>query len=71
MTANTVYVVIAGHKYEGEDAESIQVFTSREVAEEWGQAMLERKDGQYGGPDYYMIVERDVMVRRAIPSTQE
>jgi hypothetical protein len=47
-----VYVVMGGHNYEGETAESSQVFRTRDDAVAYGESL------EYY--DYYEIVEREI-----------
>lgn len=49
-----VYIAIAGIDYEGELSDSIQLFTTREAAEQYGKELAERD--YY---DYYQIEERE------------
>ena len=50
-----VYVVMGGVKYDGEDADTVKVFTNRDDAVEYGQWLV--SDSYY---EYYEIVECEV-----------
>lgn len=49
-----VYVAIVGIDYEGECADSIQLFTTLEAAEQYGKDVVERDNY-----DYYLVEERE------------
>lgn len=52
-----VYIAIVGIEYEGECADSIQLFTTREAAEQYGQDVVKRD--HY---DYYLVEEREFVL---------
>jgi len=65
METVTVFVVIGGWNYEGEDVESVQIFTTREESENYGNLLVNNvsTDVNVSHYDYYDIVERTITVR--------
>jgi hypothetical protein len=52
---NMVYVVMGGANYEGENADTVKVFTNRENAVTYGESLV---SNEYF--DYYEIVETEI-----------
>jgi hypothetical protein len=52
----TVYVVMGGVNYEGENADTVKVFVNRDNAVAYGESLV--SDEYY---DYYEIVEKEIL----------
>lgn len=52
----TVYVVMGGVNYEGENADTVKVFVNRDNAVAYGESLV--SDEYF---DYYEIVEKEIL----------
>ncbi len=52
---NNVYVVMGGWDYEGCDAESVEIFSTRDEADEYGESLV-----TVGGFHYFRVMVREV-----------
>ena len=51
-----VYVVMGGVNYEGENADTVKVFTNRDNAVAYGESLV-----SFDYFDYYEIVEKEIL----------
>lgn len=59
----TVYVVIGGYKWEGDNYETVKVFTTEDAARTYGESLLVYDEEFYGTRcDVYNIVTQTITV---------